>query len=235
MLFLNKLWATLAVLAVTLTMVGGLHFLMLDVGSRYLAARLAPEYVVPNPDEANALHAEYIRQVKENLRNYEANCEAGQLYDSRSWGNPNWMSECRQRKLQEIAEYRHPPLSVTYSNHAQAYQQREIEPRLENLRKSILPRTFGAIYALIALVVLYRFLSWFIRNVFPPLRQKARNLSDLARRLWYRSTVPSLDRVARDITNLTTLFENGLIAEDDFLKRKAALRTAAEQLSKKRR
>lgn len=112
-------------------------------------------------------------------------------------------------------------LAAQYFSHRRAYEQEHVEPRAEELRNRH-HVFFGAVYVVIALFVLRAILKWFTAQVLPAIRSRAKRLKE---------AVPilanlKLHQAENDFATVKNLYENGLITEEMFLKRKAELRAA---------
>jgi hypothetical protein len=203
---------------------GVFHAFANTSGNEQIAAFLAPRYQRPTEPEAQELLASYAKNLREWQSDYRSRCE-----DNRLSILDSWLEKCLQDGQDVLANASEPTLADAYEQHANLHRSKEIEPRKEMLRETVIPWTFGIIYTALIIGTLVVLLSWFSRSIAPIAKSKLLQTYATLSRALGNARRPTIDRIAMELSNLKALHEGGLLSDEEFKVRMSELKAAASE------
>jgi uncharacterized membrane protein len=195
--------------------------------SELLAEKMfAPKYVQPTDDVAyakgSASHDALVAETNEKTEVWNRCVETH---------DPEYVFVCHTRP-DEVQPVDRTTLIENGQRMARwVFENNEVEPHVDSVKNGI-NLVFGILYAGLALLTGRTLFTWFVTEPVPAILRmmsKVKVALPVAMHVKEMKTSRKLRRTENDFTTLKNLFDNGLITEEVFLKRKDELKAVLSE------
>jgi hypothetical protein len=206
-------------LILLLLLVAGTHILILQFATHSIATLVAPKFTALTATEEEAFRHKQSTHRAEQVAEQTKDCE--ERHPNRTDRDGKfWFERCMS--FASYSWYTHP---------AEIHEMKVIAPMVKEIQEKFLPAFFGLFYAIIGIFLLKALWRWLFETFTPLLRARFNGVKAKIADESILRTDKRLSAAVKQLDDLETLRERGMITEEVFRERKDEIKGALAKLN----